>query len=173
MALTFSRTAISGKAVTSRATLGAALTGLGCGCLFLATGAAGTSSEAMLKSSFSAAIASDPTVARVGKQLPVAGSEDFWLSAASADVAPGLSKAVSIGDSIDMTVGGTSKKLKVEAVSEVAPATTEIDTATDPQQLILVTARDAKDASAKPIRFIMHIPVAEPDVRDGENGRVL
>ncbi len=168
MTLTFSRLASSKLAMRT-----AALTVFAGAGVFVASGAAGTSSEAILKSSFSAAIAADPAAARVGKQLPVAGSEDFWLKAATAEASTNVAKVVSIGDSIAMTVGGTSKQLKVEAVSDVAPPTTEIDTSADPQHLVLVTARDAKDANAKPIRFILEIPVADPAVRPGETARVL
>lgn len=155
MALTFSR--LSARAV--------ALSFLAVAGIGVAAGGAGTSSEAMLKSSFSAAIASDPSAYRVAKSLPVAGSEEFWLSAMRSDSPAGLSKAVSIGDRIAMTLDGTSRQLKVEAVAEITPDITEIDTASERLRLVLVTARDMGDAASKPVRFIMQIPAADVPAR--------
>lgn len=123
-----------------------------------AAGGAGTSSEALLRSSFSAAIdRSAPVLERAAASLPVAGSEDFWLSAMRADTAHNVSKAVAIGDQISMTLDGEDRRYTVQSVSEVAPEVTTIDTAPAAARYVLVTARDSKDPQAKAVRLVLEI----------------
>ncbi len=139
-----------------------------------AAGGAGTSSEALLRSSFSAAIGqSQPAAERTAAALPVAGSEDFWLNAMRADAPAGLSKAVSVGDQISMTLDGVARRYTVQTVSEVAPAITTIDTASEPQRYVMVTAHDAKDPQAKPLRLVVEIPSADLPSRTAHRDRAL
>lgn len=142
-----------------------------------AAGGAGTSSESLLRQSFSAALGADPSADRVARPLPVAGTEEFWLNAMRADAGaqptPGLNRAVSIGDRIAMTLDGKSRQLKVEQVAAIAPSITEIDTATVPSRLVLVTARDTRDSEAKPFRFVVQIPAADVSPARAETAKTL
>ncbi len=126
--------------------------------------------ENLLRSSFEQAIRQNvqTLVAQPATQaarIPVSGSEEFWLTALAHDGVQPVSKSVSIGDRISMTLGGVEKSLEVSAVSEFDPKTTEIDTRARSVRLVLVTARDTGDARARPIRFVMEIETTpEPAV---------
>lgn len=117
-----------------------------------------TSSEAVLRDSFSAALGSPPTLQmQVAKSAPVAGTEDFWLTADRSGGSLAVTKAVSIGDHIALTLGGQARQLEVADVSEYAPKTTEIDTRARQTHLVVVTARDTASKNAGSIRFVMEI----------------
>lgn len=137
-----------------------------------AIGGVGTSSEALLRSSFSAAL-SEQAPQRVAKSLPVAGSEEFWLNAMRSETSAALTKAVSIGDRIALTLDGQSHQLQVETVSEITPNITAIDTAEAASRLVLITARDTGDSSAKPLQFLMEIPVSPVPADTGRVARAL
>ena len=142
---------------------GAALvTGLALGAVFGASTALMSSSETMLRTSFSAALqGSVPAAAqRMAKTVPLAGSEDFWLSAIRQDGGAPVTKTVALGDRISLTLGGEQRDLEVAAVSEFQPKLTEIDTNSAPSRFVLVTAKDARNASATSIRFVMEIQPA-------------
>lgn len=133
----------------------------------LASGIIFTSnSETVVRNSFSVALNGAPTVspARVAKSVPVAGTEEYWLTAMARDGGLPLTKAVAIGDQIGLTVRGEQRRLEVSSVSEFAPAVTEIDTRTAPSRLVLVTARDTRDKDARPVRFVMEIEQNVPGV---------
>jgi hypothetical protein len=120
-----------------------------------------TNSEALLRSSFSSALgiqASTPQ--RLAKSVPLAGSEDFWLSAVRSEGGLPVTKTVAIGDTITITLAGTERKLEVASVSEVTPNITEIDTTTGSSRFVLVTAKDQFNAGARAIRFVMEIEAA-------------
>jgi hypothetical protein len=139
-----------------------------------AAGGASTSSEALLRSSFSAAIGkSQPAAERPVASLPVAGSEDFWLNAMRTDAPLSISKTVSIGDHISMTLDGEARRFTVQSVSDVTPAITTIDTTSEPQRYVLVTAQDANDPQAKPLRLVVEITAADLPGRKAHRDRAL
>ncbi len=138
------------------------VTGLTLGAVFGASTALMSSSEAMLRTSFSAALQGSAPVAaqRMAKAVPLSGSEDFWLSAIRQDGGAPVTKTVSLGDRISLTLGGEQRDLEVAAVSEFQPKLTEIDTSSGPSRFVLVTAKDARNAAADSIRFVMEIQPA-------------
>ena len=79
------------------------------------------------------------------------------LSALRLDGQAPLTKTVAIGDRITMTLGGVERQLDVAAVSEFEPKITTIDTASQSTRFVLVTARDNRDTTSRPIRFVMEI----------------
>lgn len=142
--------------ISSRLLAALTLTAFG-GVLF----AAGNS-ENLLRSSFDQAIRkSAQAPVTQASRIPVSGSEDFWLTALTRngtnDGGQPVSKSVSIGDRISLTLSGLEKSLEVASVSEFDPKTTEIDTRTRSVRLVLVTARDTSDSRARPIRFVMEL----------------
>lgn len=151
-------------------TAGAALS-VGAVALFFA------SSEAVLRSSFQTAInnhaglsAADVATAAAA---PISGSEDFWLSAMRDGTEP-VNKTIAVGDRISLTLAGVHRSLEVATVAEFSPQITQIDTSAAPSHLVLVTARDPKDASARPVRFVMEIEQGgAPVVAGGRSGRTL
>lgn len=122
---------------------------------------AASNSESLLRSSFDHAIrkSAEAPVTQVSR-IPVSGSEDFWLTALAHDSGQPVSKSVTIGDRISMTLGGVEKSLEVASVTEFDPKTTEIDTRARSVRLVLVTARDTNDSRARPIRFVMELETA-------------
>ncbi|RUO99460.1 hypothetical protein [Hyphomicrobium sp.] len=146
-------------------------------------GAAGallfTSSETVLRSSFEVALdhhaiqAGTPAKELADAKAPVSGSEDFWLSAMRDGSAP-ITKTVSVGDQISMNLGGVRRTLEVSTVSDFAPQITQTDTSSGPSHFVLVTARDLKDASLRPVRFVMEIQQGGvPVIAGGRAGRTL
>lgn len=134
------------------------------------------SSETVLRSSFQTAINNRvglPTREVASVTPPISGSEDFWLSAMRDGTEP-VNKTVSVGDRISLTLGGVHRTFEVTTVSDFAPQITQIDTSPGPSHLVLVTAHDVKDPSARPIRFVMEIEQGNaPVVAGGHNGRTL
>ncbi len=123
-------------------------------------------SEKLLQSSFEQAIRKSAQAPLTqASRIPVSGSEDFWLTALANDSGQPVSKSVTIGDRISMTLGGVEKNLEVSSVTEFDPKTTEIDTRAESVRLVLVTAKDANDSRARPIRFVMELETTpEPAV---------
>jgi hypothetical protein len=116
-----------------------------------------TSSDRVLANSFGSALeAAAPKDVRVAKPVPVAGSEGFWLSAMQQVGPAPLTKTVSIGDRITMTLSGVERHLDVISVAEFDPKVTTIDTSAQ-THFVLVTARDTGDANARPIRFAVEL----------------
>ncbi len=133
-----------------------------------------TNSEALLRSSFSTALSTPAgTPQRFAKSVPLSGSEDYWLSAMRADGGLPVTKTVSVGDTITMTLGGLERKLEVASVSEVTPNITEIDTTTGSRRFVLVTAKDQGNADASAIRFVMEIEAAPAGVVAQQAARAL
>lgn len=118
-----------------------------------------SNSETVVRDSFSIALSGAPAVtpARTVKSVPVAGTEEYWLTSMGRDGGLPITKTVAIGDQIGLTVRGEQRQLKVCSVSEFSPEITEIDTRTAPSRLVLVTARDTSDKDARPVRFVMEI----------------
>ena len=153
------RTPNPGRFSAGHVFAGVALTAF-CGAMVVAG-----NSENLLRSSFDRAIrkSAQATVTQASR-IPVSGSEDFWLTALTSDGTNDggqpVSKSVTIGDRISMTLGGVEKSLEVASVSEFDPKTTEIDTRARSVRLVLVTARDTNDSRARPIRFVMELETA-------------
>ena len=124
------------------------------------------SSENLLRSSFGSALhAAADTQSRVSapKSVPMAGSEEFWLSAMRHDGPAPLTKTVAVGDRITMTLSGVERQLEVANVAEFEPKITAVNTTPDATRFVLITARDTRDATARPIRFAVEIqPDAAP-----------
>jgi hypothetical protein len=141
----------------------------------VALGAAGglsTSSEAVLRNSFSAALENAATNQQVAKSAPVAGSEEYWLTADRTDGSLAATKTVSVGDRIALTLGGLDRQLEVAEVSEFAPKTTAVDTRANQNKFVLVTARDTSSKDARSIRFVMEIE-QKPIAAIGAQARAL
>lgn len=150
------------RKILSTVTLG----GLSASALF-ASGIIFTSnSETVLRDSFSIALSGAPSAkpVRVAKSVPVAGTEEYWLTAMGRDGSLPATKALAIGDHIGLSVRGQERDLEVSSVSDFAPAITEIDTRAKPVRFLLVTARDIADKDARPVRFVMEIEQTGPDV---------
>jgi hypothetical protein len=131
-------------------------------------------SETVLRTSFATALthASSPTK-EVASINPISGSEDYWLTAMRRDDSAPMTKTVSVGDQITLTLSGHRRTFAVASVSDFAPQITEIDTSAGPEHFILVTARDVKDPNARPIRFVMEIDGANAAIIGGRGGRSL
>lgn len=123
-----------------------------------------SNSETVVRDSFSIALSGSPAVSpsRVAKSVPIAGTEEYWLTSMARDGGLPITKAVAIGDQIGLTVRGEQRHLEVSSVSDFAPAFTEIDTRTAPSRLVLVTARDTSDKDARPVRFVMEVEQGVP-----------
>jgi hypothetical protein len=122
-------------------------------------------SENLMRSSFEQAIRNSAEIRTAqnstpAARLPISGSEEFWLTALSHNGIQPVSKSVTIGDRISMTLSGVERNLEVASVAEFDPKTTEIDTRARPVRLVLVTARDVNDSRARPIRFVMELETA-------------
>ena len=155
-------------------TLAVTLAGVGAAAAICGGAMVSTSSEALLRSSFSAALGDTaPAQQRFAKATPVAGSEDYWLSAMRQEGGTPLTKTVSVGDHISLSLGGHDRQLDVSAVSEFAPTITEIDTSAGPNRFVLVTARDAGRADARPIRFVMEIEQTTAPLSGTKTARAL
>jgi hypothetical protein len=132
-----------------------------------------TSSETVLRNSFSEALGSSvASQQQFAKSAPIAGTEDFWLTADRSGGSLAVTKAVSIGDHIALTLGGQARQLEVAAVSEYMPKTTEIDTRAGQSHLVVVTARDTASKDGGSIRFVMEIGQASVPVI-GKQARAL
>ncbi len=131
-----------------------------------------TSSEQVLRSSFSAALGNVQVPLKTeASAVPVSGSEEFWLSSMPRDGLSPAMKKVSIGDHIAFSLGGERHTLEVSKVAEIAPQITQVDTSSGPGRLVLVTARDVDDVSARPVHFVMEIDQGAAPVVAGRTGR--
>jgi hypothetical protein len=133
------------------------------------------SSETVLRSSFATALtrASEQPTKMIASAAPISGSEEFWLTAMRGDGSAPVTRPVSVGDQISMTLSGHHRTFEVSAVSDFSPQITEIDTSSGPAHFVLVTARDAKNPSARPVRFIMEIDRGNPPFVGSRGGRTL
>lgn len=132
------------------------------------------SSETVLRTSFATALTHAASPAQqVASINPISGSEDYWLTAMRRDDSAPVTKTVSVGDEITLTLSGHRRTFSVATVSDFAPQITEIDTSSGPEHFVLVTARDVKDPNARPIRFVMEIDRANAAIIGGRAGRSL
>lgn len=136
------------------------------GAVMAAGGVFLSSSETLMRVSFAAALSPKdaPAASKVAAAASLSGSEDFWLTALRNDGGAPVSKAVSIGDKIAMSLDGKDRKLEVVAVNEFTPTKTEIDTRSSGVRLVLVTALDSADANKRPIRFVMELEAAPAQI---------
>lgn len=133
-----------------------------------------TSSETVLRNSFQKALHGfDTTSQQVAKLAPLAGSEDYWLSAIRQDGGAPVTKTVAVGDRISMSLGGELSNFEVSAVAEFAPGVIDVDTGKTPSHFVLVTARDTLKGSKKPIRFVMEIEGGSANVAGKARPRTL
>lgn len=151
--------------------------GLSAGATMVAVAAASfvASSETVLRSSFATALthaASSPTK-QIASAAPISGSEEFWLTAMRRDDSAPVTQPVSVGDQISLTLSGHHRTFEVSSVSDFSPQITEIDTSSTPAHFVLVTARDTKDPSARPVRFVMEIDRGNAPIVGGRAGRTL
>lgn len=166
---------------TAKLSLGA-IVGIGAsvGCA-LGVATLSLNSEALLRSSFSSALSSAPgakVASHSPKTVPMAGSEEFWLSAINKDDLKkdgtiALSKTVAIGDRITMTLGGIDRQMDVASVANFEPHITTIDTASNSTRLVLITARDSRDSASRPIRFVMEIDNGDASLVAAKPARAL
>ncbi len=112
-----------------------------------------TTSENAIRKSFVAALETSAGA----KAAPRAGSEEYWLSALRPDGPAPLTKTVAVGDRIVMTLSGEKRTFEVASVAEFTPEITAVAVASAPSRFVLVTAKDADNKQAKPIRFVMEI----------------
>jgi hypothetical protein len=150
--------------------------GLSAGATMVAVAAASffASSETVLRSSFATALtrAASPTK-QIASAAPISGSEEFWLTAMRRDDSTPVTRPISVGDQISLTLSGHHRTFEVASVSDFAPKITEIDTSSAPAHFVLVTARDTKDPSARPVRFVMEIDRGNAPIVGGRAGRTL
>lgn len=125
-------------------------------------------SETAIRKSFTAALETAPT-----KAAPLVGTEEYWLSALRPDGPAPVTKTVAVGDRITMTLSGEERTFLVASVAEFSPEITAVDTSSTPSRFVLVTAKDAKNGSAKPIRFVMEIEGAPATVATRRTDRAL
>jgi hypothetical protein len=127
-----------------------------------ATGVAATSnSEAIISNAFSAALNAYPAPpSTVAKSVPVAASEEAWLTAMRPEGGLPVMKTVSVGDRMALSFGGKNIQLEVADVSAFAPKVTEIDTRSTQPRFVLVTARDTANPDTQPVRFVIEVEQA-------------
>jgi hypothetical protein len=133
------------------------------------------SSETVLRSSFATALTHNAVapVKTVASAAPISGSEEFWLTAMRRDDSAPVTRTISVGDKISLTLSGHRRTFEVASVADFSPQITEIDTSAGPGHFVLVTARDLSDSSARPIRFVMEIDRANAPIVGGRGGRTL
>lgn len=136
-----------------------------------------SNSEEVLRDSFAVALKDAPTAEQVRApdrvaSAPIAGSEEYWLTAMRSENALPVTRVISIGDRIALRLGGNSRQLVVSSVSELAPQATEIDTRSGQSRTLLITAQEAGNRAAPPIRFLMEIETPATTV-SAAAGRVL
>jgi hypothetical protein len=132
-------------------------------------------SETVLRSSFASALThpgQQLQVKDVASARPISGSEEFWLSAMRRDASSPV-KTVSVGDQISLSLSGHRRTFEVASVSDFTPQVTHIDTSSTPGHFVLVSARDANDPAAPPVRFIMEIEQGGAPIVAGRGGRTL
>lgn len=129
-------------------------------CLAAAAAVLTQSSETLLRSSFARALApaAGDQQPAVHASAPIAGTEEFWLSAMGRDTikTSGKPSGVSLGDSIKLTLDGKERSYRVTSVSDISPVT-HIDTRARVERVLLITAKDTADALARPIRFVIDL----------------
>lgn len=134
--------------------------------------------EAIMRSNFEAALVSADRLSanrpqQFVKAAPVAGTEDFWLSAMRAEPALPVTKAVSIGDQIKLSLDGSEQKFEVSAVSAFYPEQPALGSSSASNNFVLVTARDGDGPEARVVRFVMEITAAASPSQLEKSARAL
>lgn len=149
-----------------------------------AAGAAGayvavaSRSDAMLSSSFEAALADRHAAQHIrpAAQVPLAATEGFWLSSlakAEGGATPVLLKDVAAGDRISFALAdGKSQQLEVVDVRSVGGEATRLE-APGAGRMLLVSARVVGDPGQRMVRFIIESDVARPADSAGRQHRSL
>lgn len=136
-------------------------------------GLSSSTSESVLRASFANAIEGSRVANAATRPGPVSGSEEYWLNDANRTARAELKKAVSVGDTISLDLGGEHRTLQISKISEYTPHVTEIDTSTHPTRFVMVTARDSADPAARPVRLVMEIGQPAASITALRSGRAL
>lgn len=109
-------------------------------------------------------------VASNSAAAPVAGSEEFWLSALRAKDAAGLRHTVAIGDRLTLSLSGKDEVFEVQSVAELPAGVTYVGQ-TAPH-VLMVTARKPGDAAGKLLRFVIE-QAPGTELHDAAQARAL
>ena len=109
-------------------------------------------SEAVLSTGFDRAFASlGVKVSATHRRYDgIAGTEEFWLSSVSD---PNVVKAVSVGQILKLSSGGTERQMTITGVEDAAEAVTHIETGEASARVWLITCREGDAASGREIRL--------------------
>ena len=115
--------------------------------------------EAMLDRGVEAALAQAPTgrvtaPAAPSRRQAIADSPDFWLSRLDDQLPSGLSKAVHVGDRIEISGHGGQKTLEVVDIREIPPTSTQGGDSAEPR-FLLVSCRTVGNQGQRLVRFII------------------
>lgn len=94
---------------------------------------------------------------------PVAGSEEFWLSAVNAanSGTPGAvslaawTAPVKLGASLTLTIAGQEHALEVIAIAELPASVTHVDTSAPAGGLVMVSCREPGKPDGAVLRFLV------------------
>jgi len=101
----------------------------------------------------------------------LADSPYFQLSRLDDELSLGLSKAVRVGDRIEITGSNGRQTLEVIDIREIGASLTQIETTPGPR-LLLVTSREVGTGNPRLVRFIIETEEA-PTVGIGRSQRTL
>ena len=95
--------------------------------------------------------------------VPVAASEDVWLSPAGSPGAPSSGEVslaswhapVKLGADVTLSIGGEQRVLQVFDIAELQAGTTRVDTSSAGSRLVMVSLRDAGKPHGAVVRFIV------------------
>jgi hypothetical protein len=102
--------------------------------------------------------------------VQVAGTEDFWLSAAAARHAPDLGSAVNlsilpasvtIGTTVDIAIDGQRRSFQVADISSLPAGVTRVGTSTPEPRLVVVALREAGKPNGALLRFVVEATLAD------------
>src|SRR5690606_6524524 len=125
--------------------------------------------EAALAQSDQAPAQARPTPAPQAEAL--ADSPHFWLSRLDDALPLGLSKAVQVGDRIEISGRGGRQTLEVVDIREIGSSLTRMESQHGPR-LLLVTSREVGTGDPRLVRFIIETDQMPP-VGIGEPQRTL
>ena len=121
--------------------------------------------DSLVESGFVTALAT-PNLAG-GKQaanvsVPIAGSEDFWLSSAGSPATASREVSltswtapVKLGTSVTLTIAGEPHLLEVVDIADLPAGVTRVDTSSASSRMVVVSLRDAGKPEGAIIRFIV------------------
>ena len=125
-----------------------------------------TNTDSLVERGFATALKRPTSVAvqqTAQVSVPVAGSEEFWLSPASA-AATAVPREISLaswtapvklGGTVTLTISGEVRVLEVLDIAEMPAGVTRVDTTSPASRLVVVSLREAGKPGAAPIRFVV------------------